>query len=386
MLRVGIACDFREEGWPSMDLVGDMLLRELAAPGTHGVFAEPVCPSYRHLFAPVPALRERRALRNADRLLNRQWRYPRHLGRRHADFDVFHIVDHSYAHLVHALPARRSVVTCHDLDAFRSVLEPAVEPRSRAYRAMARRLLDGLRAAALVACDTAVIRDELVHRAGVPEARTCVVPLGVAAEYSPLRDPSAEARLELILGAADPGVPELLHVGNTLPRKRIGMLLEIVAAVSRRRPVRLLRVGGGLTAEHRAHAERLGVSECVRVLPFLDRAVLAAVYRRAALLVQPSIGEGFGLPPIEALACGTPVLATDLAVFREVGGDAVSYAPAGDVQGWADLIVARLGERENDAASHQARVAAGFLHAAGFSWARYASDMAALYRTVPVEQ
>ena len=69
------------------------------------------------------------------------------------------------------------------------------------------------------------------------------------------------------------------------------------------------------------------------MLPFLDRATLAAVYRRSALVLLPSEREGFGLPVLEALACGTPVVASDIDALREVGGDAVRYCPAEDVGG-----------------------------------------------------
>ena len=75
-----------------------------------------------------------------------------------------------------------------------------------------------------------------------------------------------------------------------------------------------------------------------RASPFLRPAdrTLAAVYRRAALVLQPSEAEGFGLPVAEALACGTPVLASDLAVLREVGGEAAVYRAVGDVPAWSD--------------------------------------------------
>src|SRR5262249_58441189 len=97
---------------------------------------------------------------NADRLLNRFWDYPRLLGRlaRRGGFDLFHLVDHSYAQLVLALPPGRVVVTCHDLDAFRCLLEPGREPRPAWFRAMARRTLGGLRRAAFIACDSEATR------------------------------------------------------------------------------------------------------------------------------------------------------------------------------------------------------------------------------------
>ena len=94
-----------------------------------------------------------------------------------------------------------------------------------------------------------------------------------------------------------------------------------VRRVAARYPTaRLLRVGGRSPAEQEALAARLGITGRTRVLPFLSRETLHAVYRRAALLVITSDREGFGLPVLEAMAAGLPVLARDLPVLREVAG------------------------------------------------------------------
>src|SRR5206468_11366156 len=121
---------------------------------------------------------------NADRLVNRFWDYSRSLKRTADGHDVFHIVDHSYAHLVHALPADRTVVTCHDLDAFRSVVAPVQERRSAAFRAATRRIVTGLGRAAWVTCDTAAVRDQLAARGLVREDRLVVVPLGAGEVFA----------------------------------------------------------------------------------------------------------------------------------------------------------------------------------------------------------
>ena len=78
----------------------------------------------------------------------------------------------------------------------------------------------------------------------------------------------------------------------------------------------------------------LGFGDAIVVLPALDRSTLAAVYRRCALLLMPSEREGFGLPVLEALACGTPVVASDAPALREVGGYAAAYCPVDDLEAW----------------------------------------------------
>ena len=87
---------------------------------------------------------------NIDRVLNRLWDYPQHVGAINDSTDVFHVIDHSYSQLVHRLPPGRTVVTCHDLDTFRSVLRPADERRPWLFSAMTRHALAGLRRATRV--------------------------------------------------------------------------------------------------------------------------------------------------------------------------------------------------------------------------------------------
>ena len=93
-----------------------------------------LCPPFRRVATRLPAVGRRNAAFNADRLLNRFVLFPRYARRSAARFDLFHVVDHTYAQLVHALPAGRAGVYCHDLDAFRCLLDPAADPRPRWFR------------------------------------------------------------------------------------------------------------------------------------------------------------------------------------------------------------------------------------------------------------
>jgi glycosyltransferase involved in cell wall biosynthesis len=141
-------------------------------------------------------------------------------------------------------------------------------------------------------------------------------------------------------------------------------------------------VGGPFTAEQRVRARDIGVIDAIHVLPFVDRATLAAVYRRSALALLTSDREGFGLPIVEALACGTPIVASDIPVLREIGSGAVTYCPAGVPAAWVDTILRLLRERETDAAAWQTRRTAGLARAADFSWSRYTEDVVARYRSI----
>jgi glycosyltransferase involved in cell wall biosynthesis len=385
-IRLAVVCDYPEEGWPSMDLVGEMILSHLAARHAGSIAAARVCPPFRRRLTRRPAAGRHPAARNADRLLNRFWDYPRAL-RRHArrrDFDLYHVVDHSYAQLVHALPPGRAVVTCHDLDTFRCLLDPAREPRPRWFRAMTRRTLDGLRRAAAVACDSEATRRAILAHDLLPEGRLHLVPVAVRPELSAAPDPAADAEAARLLGPADPdGPPELLHVGSNIPRKRIDVLLRVVAGVRRRRPdSRLVKVGGPLAPDQDRLARDLGVAGAITALPFCSPAVLAAVYRRAALVLQPSEAEGFGLPVVEAMACGAVVLASDLDVLREVGGAAAEYRPVADVPAWVEAALDLLDRRRRGDPAWHARRAAGLEWSGRFRWSAHVDRLAAIYRDV----
>lgn len=379
-LRVAVVADMLAEGWPSMDLMAEMLMAELQTPGAPGVEPTLIRPRFPlRVSSLVPGKNGGTPL-TLDRVVHRYWDYPRWLRRRDAKWDVYHIVDHSYGHLAAVLPPGRVVVTCHDIDAFRPILDETSR-ESNLPRIFVRRLVRGLQAAAHVVCVSEATRTDLVRHDLVPVERLSVVPNGVHPSCTPIHDARADERLTALIGA--PRGPELLHVGSTIPRKRIDTLLSLFAHVACRRPdVTLLRVGGTFTRAQDALVTSLGLAGRVRVLPFLDRSSLAALYRRSALVLLPSEREGFGLPLIEALACGTPVLASDIPVFREVGAGAADYVSGGDVEAWAARVSSLLDERDAADGRWEARRAAGLTHAARYSWARCTDAMRVVYERV----
>lgn len=367
-VQVAIVADLASEGWRSMDLVADMLIGHIA-PGACGVSATLVRPT-------MP-----RRGHGLGRYINRYWDYPRYWRRHREVFDVYHVVDHSYAHLVHSLPADRVVVTCHDTDAFLPLVTPGVS-RSRLPRLLVKRVLSGMQRAALIVCPSHATRDELVAWSLVPPERVTVVPNGVDAVFRPEPDLAADAAVTHLAGARA-GV-EVLHVGTCIERKRIDRLLHIVARLRQVDPrVRLLKAGGRLTDEQRVLADRLGLTNAVVELPFLTSSQLAALYRRAALVLAPSDREGFGLPVAEALACGTSVVATDLSVFREVGGSAARYAAADDIEQWVEQARIVIAAPES-AAAHAHLRERNLAQGRSYSWDAYADRMIERYSTLGV--
>src|SRR5947208_1667871 len=296
-LRVGLVCDCPEEKWPSMDLVAKMLLLHLERRHSQAVTATRICPPFRRRFT---RLGNGHRLFTADRALNRWRDYPQFVSALNGNFDVYHVVDHSYSHLLHNLPSRRAVVTCHDLDAFRCLLEPDQEPRSHLFKKALQYVLTGLQQATHIACVSGATRDALLAYGIVASERVSVVPNGADPACSPQPNQEADRAADALLGPSPASAIEILHVGSTIPRKRIDVLLRVIDALRLEAPaVRLIRIGEPPTASQRSLIDRLDLRSAVTVLPFLDKAVLAAVYRRAALVLLPSEREGFGLPVVE---------------------------------------------------------------------------------------
>jgi glycosyltransferase involved in cell wall biosynthesis len=197
-------------------------------------------------------------------------------------------------------------------------------------------------------------------------------PLGIASEFH--AEATVDARASELLAALG-GHPFLLHVGSCIPRKRIDVLLEVFARLRNRFPdLKLVKVGGVWMAEQARLLHEQRIADEVLHVPTAERRTLAVLYRRAAAVLLPSDAEGFGLPVVEALACGSPVIISDLPVLREVGGDAAVYCPAGDGAAWSDTVERLLG-----APCLAPAVDIRLQQARRFSWQRHAQIIADSY-------
>jgi len=341
-----------------MDLCADQLLAHLPA-GARGI---DIAPPFRALFSRPPGVCRHGF--NADRVVNRHFLLAQHVRHLTRKADFIHIADHSYAHLTLALPPGRAGVYCHDLDCFRCLLEPARDPRPWWFRAVTRRILNGLKRAAVVFHSTADVRRELLRFGLCPDARLVHAPYGVAAEFTADADASGVT--------AD---PYLLHVGGDMPRKRLDVLLEVFAEVRRSIPaLKLIQIGPPWSSERSRQLAQLRIADAVVKRSDISRAALAQLYRRAAVVLVPSEAEGFGLPVIEALACGAVVVASDIPVLREVGGPAVVFRPVAAVAEWRDAVLSAL-RNPTFAPPRADRLA----WAARYTWSRHAAMIASAY-------
>ncbi len=279
--------------------------------------------------------------------------------------------------LVNVLPlAARvpGVVTVHDLAFVRA---PETMPRVRRTYLTALCRASVARAARVVAVSRQTA-DDLLRFFGVPAARVAVVPNGVDARFGPA---SAE---ESTAFRRARGLPDrfLLYLGTLEPRKNLERLLTAYArwradAPASQRDVKLLLAGGKgwYYTQIFAQVRALGLESAVLFPGFLPAAELPAWYAAALAFVYPSRFEGFGLPVLEAMACGTPVLTSTTPSLLEVAADAALTVPPDDEAALADAL--RLLVEQDALRAELSR--RGRARAARYSWRRTAQETLAVY-------
>ena len=265
------------------------------------------------------------------------------------------------------------VMTLHDLT---HVHYPYTQPADR-LREIERQVASGLDRAARVMTDSQFIADEIARYYGLPADKLVVAPLGHASRFRPRSTDQLAATLSAF-GLRERGY--LICVGTLEPRKNLQLALDGYLALpeSLRRHYPLLIAGmpgwGGEQLE--GSLRNALASGQVRLLGYQPDQTLAELLAGARLLLFPSLYEGFGLPVLEAMASGTPVVLSNRASLPEVAGDAGLYIEAEDTQGCASALQHLI----EDEADWQSRRETGLLRANEFTWTRCARITAATYR------
>jgi len=289
-------------------------------------------------------------------------------------------VTHFLCHLdAPSRPGPRTVLTIHDLIAQK--MEALYRGKRSGARFRLERWLETrclFAAAGLIAVSQCTRRDLAEFYGLAPEAIR-VIPEAADPGLAPLEDPAARAAVLARLGLESGRF--FLYLGGIDQRKGLNVLLEALAAlVQAGRPETLALVGriadDRQYPELRAAIARLGLEGRVRELGFVPDADLPALFGECAAFVFPSLYEGFGLPPLEAMACGAPVVAARAGAVPEVVGSAGLLVEPGDAPGLAQALL-ELTARPELAADLRAR---GLRQAAGFSWRRTARETLAVYR------
>ncbi len=279
---------------------------------------------------------------------------------------------HALAFVAPVLVRTPSVVTVYDLS---FIHYPEHLPAARRVYLRLFTRQSCRRARRVIAISESTARD-LSVTFGVPAAKIDVAAPGVGEQFTPLPESDIAAF------RARKGLPErfLLFLGTLEPRKNLTVLLRAYAQLPARDrdAVHLVLAGGRgwMTGEIFATIEQHDLGATVHLPGYVPGEELPLWYNAAHVLVYPSVFEGFGLPVIEALACGTPALVSDVSSLPEAVGDGGLRLPPDDPDAWAEALVRAIGDPawRSDARER------GIAHAARFTWANTAARTVASYR------
>ena len=231
----------------------------------------------------------------------------------------------------------------------------------------------------VVIADSEATKRDIVEHLGIAPERVKVVYCGVSPAFHPIQD---RAYLEAVLnprGLEPQGY--ILHVGTIEPRKNLVRLIEAYAQLRDLvpKPVPKLALVGAPGWHFKEVFDRVATLDLGDYVEFVGQApaeILPAVYNGALFFVYPSLYEGFGLPPLEAMACGVPVLTSNASSLPEVVGDAGVMVSPTDTR----MLAEAMAELVCDANRREALGKGGLIRAASFSWERAARETLAVYR------
>jgi glycosyltransferase involved in cell wall biosynthesis len=364
-INITLFRDFVEDGRLSMEVYADGLGRALRAHAPRGYQVNEFRPFLPSWLGTGPwALR-----------LARFGVYPRQARRQQGQIN--HILDHGYGHLLYVLDPERTVVTVHDLIPLvrwrggGSGLAPGRKPWLNLFS------FNALRRARYLIADSENTRTDLIRFCHCsPEEITVVYP-GVNSMFRPY-SPVEKSRARQVLGLPGDVAFHVLIMGSQIYKNQKGALRAFAQLRQIfQKPLRLLKIGLP-NEEWRGAVHQFGLSETARCLGIIQRDKLPDLYNSVDCLLFPSLYEGFGWPPLEAMACGTPVVASNAGALPEVIGNAGLMYPPDDYKGLAAAMYAVL----TDEGLCQSLVEKGLARARQFTWEETAQKTLEVYERV----
>jgi len=268
----------------------------------------------------------------------------------------------------------RTILTVHDLSFLRH--PTCADPNLLTY--LNKAVPRSVRRADVVLADSQNTRDDLVELLGVNPDKVEVVYPGVEWRFRSIED---EVLLEGIKRCYDLPSHFILSLGTLEPRKNFARLIEafaILQAAIRNLHLVIAGAKGWLYEEIFRRPEELGISDNVLFLGFVPDEDLPALYNLADIFVYPSLYEGFGLPPLEAMACGVPVVASNRPSLPEVLGQAARLVDPLDVEG----LAAAMEQALEDEGLRERMVRRGLERATGFTWSKAAEKLLGIYKSM----
>ena len=286
--------------------------------------------------------------------------------------DLFHATDFV---LPPTLASTRTLLTVHDLSFVR--VPEAASPPLKAYldavvpRSVAR--------ADHILADSAATKDDLIELYRTPADKITVLYSGVDQRFRRVSDRRALESTRSKYGLAD--VKYILSVGTVQPRKNYSRVIRSLAEVRAAGLDLHYAIAGGkgwLEDEMQRTIARTGMGDFVHLLGYVDDEDLPALYSEAQMLLMPSLYEGFGLPVLEAMACGAAVITSNISSLPEVAGDAALLLDPTDTGALRDAIIVV----ETDLALREQMIQKGYRQAEAFTWRRSAVQLLQVYRSL----
>lgn len=302
-------------------------------------------------------------------------RYLQRLAEHVPPCDVLHIVDHSESFLLPPTRARLKIASCHDV-------LPIVE--ESVYRHLLSRWLgrwlyqitvrDITGADGIVACSHATAQD-VMRSFHVASERLKVVYHGVDTDFFVPLSEEERFRYRQKMGL-DKREIVVLHVGSNAPYKNIPAVVYTIAHLYHGGyPVRWIKAGQPLSPSLHALAQSLGIAERIHVEMNVDDNRLRELYQACDVILFPSVREGFGLPVLEALACGTPAVIADTPALNEWAGEVCLSAPPNNTQILAERVLQTIAESQSPGYRAKLRE-----FAIQYSWRDIAGQLVQAYR------
>jgi len=350
----------------SMDVCADGLIRGLRA----------VRPSWEivELRPEGGGKRTRSLIAGLQKYYRRYWQYPRRA--RRCDADLFHVIDHSDGHLVRWLSqtCQPTVVTCHDLINF---FQPD-NIRDQASLASVSTAIWKYSVRGVCQADWVVTVSkhtalDVTKWLNVEPARITPVPNGVDAAFQPLNEASSAIRARYDLPADKLC---LIHVGSNHPRKNILTVLAVLKSLKDRGlSVHLIKAGASFSQAQTDFIELHSLEDAIAHFDQPNQTTLVDLYNAADVLLSPSLYEGFGITLLEAMACGTPVVTSNVTSLPEVVGDAGIMASPLDV----DELAMGIQRLHNNDRYRRELIQSGLLRVKDFTWECSAEQVAQVY-------
>lgn len=317
----------------------------------------------------------RSLLNGLNKYYQRYWKYPQDIKRQ--EVDIFHVIDHSHGHLCYWLKhtGKPVVVTCHDLINF-------IQPENGRTRALIPAIsmpvwkfsVRGIREADRIITVSTHTAKDVEQILDIKFQELTVIPNAVEPIFRPISQTEVDdfRKQNGIL----PETTCILNVGSNHPRKNVLTILKAIEALVKKGvPVHFFKTGEQLTGELKTFIDNHNLNTNITYLGKPDKDTLVKIYNAADILLAPSLYEGFGMTILEAMACGTPAIASNVASLPEVAGDAGILVDPMNIQ----EIVEAVCRLRNDSELRQRLIDKGFNRAKLFTWEKTAEQVANIY-------